>query len=372
MPVNDLRNRTAYEVRQFRSKPGYWQSEVLLDLSSASKNGMRSIVIESRKDPRVAPILDALADSCGQLGHHIFRWRGPLSGRVPYSRRLPVCDVAIVFNGLHRSYAQSLEKFRSLGITPIFEELGWHPQNGTFQIDTTGINAMASWSTQPLKRQPRTPLQIRPDGDLLLLLQLDSDSQLTHLSPWFANMAQWVKHMSQYSRLPLRIRRHPLSQPSPEVVELVERYGLQWDHASSLPESLAGCRAVACINSSGAVEAIANRIPVLCYGRSVFRHEHATYCLNNDGARTAAVTNDLAQEKCSLAMEAVDELIDRISGRQWTIYDVPARLPFLLQAAFLQHDSQPHTATFLARLQPVERLASCVSYVRRVATRYAS
>jgi hypothetical protein len=372
MSVNDIRNRAAYEVRQFRSKPGRWQSQVLLDLPSSSKIGMRSIVIEGRKDPRVAPILDALADGCRQLGLNIFRWRGPLSGRVPYSRRLPLCDVAIVFNGLHRSYEQSLAKLHSLGITPVFVELGWHPQNGTFQIDTAGINAMASWSTQPLKCPPRTPLQVRADGDLLLLLQLDTDSQLTHLSPWFADMAQWVKHMSQYSRLPLRIRRHPLSQPSADVVELVERYGLQWDHASSLLESLAGCRAVACINSSGAVEAIANRIPVLCYGRSVFRHEHATYCLNNDGALTAAVTSELAQGKCSLAIEAVDELMDRIAARQWTIYDVPSRLPCLLQSAFLQHDSQPRTAAFLARLQPVERLASYVSYVRRVATRYAS
>ena len=121
----------------------------------------------------------------------------------------------------------------------------------------------------------------------------------------------------------------------------------------------------------GAVEAIAQKIPVLCYGQSVFRHEHAVYCLTDDGSQTAAITAALSQGKCSLAEESVDELIGRITSRQWTIYDVPTRLPALLQAAFRQHDIQPRTATLLARLQPVERLASCVSFVRRAAGMYA-
>ena len=348
----------------FVPNPGKWEP-------ASPRIAMQSIVVESRSDPRVAPILDALADGCRQLGHRVLHWRGPLSGRVPYSRRLPVGDVAIIFNGLHPSYEQSLRKLYSLGITPIFVELGWHPQNGTFQIDTAGINALASWTSQPLTNKPRTPLKVRPQGDLLLLLQLDGDTQITHLSPWFVNMAQWVKHMSQFSRLPLRIRRHPLSQPSPEVMRFVELHRLHWDFTSSLNESLANCRAVACVNSSGAVEAIANKIPVLCYGESVFRHQHATYCLTNDGLRTVAITQELAEEKCTLAEESVDELIGRITSRQWTICDVPTRLPALLQIAFKQHDSQARAVSLLARIQPSERLASCVSFVRQAAGRYA-
>jgi hypothetical protein len=128
---------------------------------------------------------------------------------------------------------------------------------------------------------------------------------------------------------------------------------------------------VACVNSSGAIEAIAHKIPVLCYGRSVFRHEHAAYCLTNDGLQTAAVTNELAQGRCALAEEAVDEVVSRITGRQWTIYDVPSRLPALLQTAFRLHDMQPHKANLLARLQPVERVTSWVSSVRRAAGLYA-
>ncbi len=119
------------------------------------------------------------------------------------------------------------------------------------------------------------------------------------------------------------------------------------------------------------MEAIAQKIPVLCYGQAVFRHEHAVYCLTDDGAQTAAVTAALAQGKCALAEEAIDELIGRITARQWTIYDVPTRLPALLQAAFRQHDSRPRSAALLARLQPVERVASWVSSVRRAAGLYA-
>ncbi len=360
-----------YDVRHFRTRPELWKAQVLADLSSSSRIGMRSIIVESRKDPRVAPILDALAARCRQIGHRVVRWRGPLSGRVPHSRRLPSCDVAIVFNGLHRSYEPAVAKIQSLAITPIFVELGWYPQNGTFQIDTSGINALASWATLPLTSQPRTPLTVRPQGDLLLLLQLDWDSQVTYLSPWFANMTVWVQHMSEHSRLPLRIRRHPLSQPSAEIVRLVEQRGLRWDHASSLAESLAGCRAAACVNSSAAVEAMAHKIPVLCYGKAVFRHEHAAYCLTNDATQTTAVTASLAQGRCTLSEESVDEVVGRIAAHQWTIYDVPTRLPALLQAAFRQHDEQPRDAALLARLQPVERVTSWVSSVRRAVGLYA-
>jgi hypothetical protein len=282
-----------------------------------------------------------------------------------------MCDVAIVFNGLHRSYEQSLIKFRAMGIAPIFVELGWYPQNGTFQIDIAGINALASWSSEPLTCQGRTALPVRSEGDLLLLLQLDSDSQITTLSPWFADMAQWVGHMSQHSRLPLRIRRHPLSQPSAKVVQLVEQHGLHWDDTSSLTESLARCRAVACVNSSGAIEALAHRIPVLCYGESVFRHEHAVHCLTNDGRRTSEITAALAQGQSNLSEEALDELMQRITAHQWTIYDAPARLPALLETACRQHDLQARPATLLSRLRPVKRLSSYVSLVRRAASRLA-
>ncbi len=332
---------------------------------------MRKIVVESRKDLRVAPILDALAEGCRSLGHQIIRWRGPLSGRVPYSRRIPMCDLAILFNGLHRSYSSSLATFRSLGVTPIFVELGWYPQNGTFQIDPMGINATAGWCKRPLVSRPLTRLPVRCDGDLLVLLQLDTDSQISNLSPWFANMAQWLAHMSHHSRLPLRIRRHPLSQPSAEVVRLVERRNLAWDHCTSLADSLSTARAVACVNSSGGIEALAHKIPVLCYGESVFRQAGAVYCLTDDGAQTRAITGELAAGNCQLSEQLVDELVARVTANQWTIYDVPQRLPALLQAVLAKHDAVPRSASFLARLQPIQRLAYSVSFMRQLAARRA-
>ena len=330
--VSDEQVSERYEVVHFRARPGEWQGRVLLDASFNNTVGMRRIVVESRKDLRVAPILDALADGCRALGHQVTRWRGPLSGRVPYSRRMPICDVAILFNGLHRSYSSSLATVCSLGITPIFVELGWYPQNGTFQIDPVGINATAGWCQKPLVSRPITTLPVRSQGDLLLLLQLDSDSQISNHSPWFANMAQWLSHVSDHSHLPLRIRRHPLSQPSAEVVRLVEERHLAWDHCTSLADSLATARAVACINSSGAVEALAHKIPVLCYGESVFRHAGAVYCLNDDGAQTSAITGELAAGNCRLSEQLVGELVARVTANQWTIYDVPQRLPLILRA----------------------------------------
>src|SRR4029077_19040352 len=123
MSESEAINNESYQVMHFRSTPGQWQAQVLNDVQLSPRTGMRSIVVESRKGARVTPILDALAEGCRQLGHRVHRWRGPLSGRVPYSRRLPACDAAIVFNGLHESYAQSLSTIHSLGMTPIFVEL---------------------------------------------------------------------------------------------------------------------------------------------------------------------------------------------------------------------------------------------------------
>ena len=160
------------------------------------------------------------------------------------------------------------------------------------------------------------------DGDLLLLLQLDSDSQIINLSPWFANMAQWVAHMSDHSHLPLRIRRHPLSQPSAEVVRLVEECDLVWDHCTTLADSLVTARAVACILRSS--RTLAHKLPVLCYGESVFRHPGVVDCLSDDGAQTRAITGDLSVGRCDLSEQLIDELVNRVTANQWTIYDVPA------------------------------------------------
>jgi len=291
-----------------------------------------NILIEARCDPNCRPILDALATACGNLGHEVWRWRGPLSGRVSYSRRLGHCDLAILFNGAHHSYKKSLSQLRRRGAKLLFVELGWHPQLGTFQLDPQGINAAASWVDQPLVATACRKLPTRPGADLLVILQHDRDTQITDHSPWFADMVEFISHLCQHSQLPLRVRAHPRHPPSDRLIRLIEDRGFQLDSCQSLSQALQQCRAVACINSSAAVEALAARVPVMCYGRAIYRHAGAVYCLDDRGDCTRRVTAAIAAGESELYLESIDEVLRRIAGQQWRLEQIPARLPPVLTA----------------------------------------
>ena len=112
---------------------------------------MSTILVEARRDPQPGEALNAIAQTCRELGHDVFRWRGPQSGRVPHWRYLFRCDLGIIWNGLNPKYDRSIATFRRRGTPLIFTELGWWPQRGHIQIDRSGINANASWAAEPLQ-----------------------------------------------------------------------------------------------------------------------------------------------------------------------------------------------------------------------------
>jgi hypothetical protein len=295
---------------------------------------MSTILVEARRDPASGPALDRIAAVCRNLGHDTFRWRGPLSGRVPYWRRLFDCDLAILWNGAHPRYQPAVAALQARGTQIVYVELGWHPQKGTIQIDTAGINARASWAAEPLRTTSRTPLAVRQHGDLLVVLQLDRDTQITQLSPHFGNMRSFVEFVSRHSALPVRLRAHP-RQPAGTFDSRPLARGPQcgaaiWDDSPSLVAALAGAKAVATINSSCGVEALAAGLPVLCYGEAIYRHAGAVYCLTDDPQETLEATSQLAAGRCSLFREPMAELIARIAARQWQLDEIPKRLPKLL------------------------------------------
>jgi hypothetical protein len=317
-----------------------------------------TILVEARKDRAPAAILDAMAQECQRLGHRVTRWRGPLSGRMPYGRWIPHCDIAILYNGAHRSYRPALARLHGRGTATVFTELGWHPQGGNYQVDYAGVNALASWAADRIEADGITPLPVRPQGDLLLLLQLNDDTQITERSPWFANMEAFVRFMCRHSRLPVRVRPHPLDRANAALRRVVEQNHGRWDTATSLAESLQRSRAVACINSSAAVEAMAQQIPVLCYGESIYRHEGAVYCLDSRGEATEAATTALQGGSCSLFLEKVAAVVERIVQKQWTIDDVPRRLPELLEQVRSQAGAVP-----LASITSSDRIEQTICWL---------
>lgn len=292
---------------------------------------MTSILVEARKDPLPRRILDALANECARQGYEVTRWRGPLSGRVPHSRWLPECDLAILFNGAHERYDYAISRLRQVGAKLLFAELGWLPQSKTFQLDPQGVNANASWVSQTLEPPGKTPLPCRTTGDLLVPLQLDEDTQITRLSPWFQDMAAFVEHLAKNSVLPIRLRAHPQGSPSRRVREIARDFRLTWDNAPTFAKAMETCRAVATINSTCGAEALHAGLPVLCHGRAIYRRPGAVHCLSNDHRATAEVTTHLSRGSTRLSRESIFEAVLAMEAAQWTMDQIPTRFPKLLR-----------------------------------------
>jgi hypothetical protein len=317
------------------------------------RGAMSTILVEARRDPAPAKALDQIAATCRDLGHDLFRWRGPLSGRVPYWRRVFPCDLAILWNGSHPAYRQIVAALRRRGAAVLLAELGWHPQKDTIQIDPAGINARASWAGQPLTAMGRTPLPVRQVGDLLVVLQLDRDTQITQLSPWFADMGSVVELVCRHSALPVRVRAHPREPPGEDLRRRVESLGGTWDDSPSLAAALSRAKALACVNSSCGVEALAACLPVLCYGRAIYRHSGAVYCLRDDPEATQQATAALAAGHCGLFCEPIAELLGRIREHQWPLAEIPQRLPRLLEQGLIA--AELSTARHASWLGPLIR-----------------
>jgi len=287
-----------------------------------------TILVEWRDDPRAGPILDGLARAVVDLGRGCVRWRHGTG--LPHG--VPGGDLAqaIVWNGLTPEYDE-LRAEAEYGLPVLYAELGWLPHDTTFQLDPQGVNALASWADEPVRAPERGPLPVR-DGDLLVLLQWDDDQQIRHLSPWFESMAAWLRFLDTCVRgLPMVVRPHPAFAPGLDVLQIVERSTrMRWDGSATLAEALAGAAAVATINSSAAVQALAAGLPVLCYGRAVYRHWPAVWTMGPQPEFTTAAIRRLRHRSEVAGRGAVAAIVERIMGRQWRLDDLPWRLAPLL------------------------------------------
>jgi hypothetical protein len=250
---------------------------------------------------------------------------------VPHWRWPFPSELAILWNGSHPRYARAANIFRRRKTKLLFAELGWHPQKNMIQIDPQGINAQASWAAEPLTAIGRTPLPVRARGDLLVVLQLDRDSQITQLSPWFPSMRAFVEFVCRHSALPVRVRAHPRELPDASFRQRVRELGGTWDESPSLAAALESAKALACVNSSCGVEALDAGLPVLCYGEANYRHPGAVFCLGDDSSATRQATAALAAGHAPLFREPIKEVVRRILARQWPVSEIDERLPALLE-----------------------------------------
>ena len=307
---------------------------------------MANILVQIPFSARCLPAMRQIARICRAEGHHTRYWLGPLSGWLPNRWWAGKPELAFVWNGVKPRYLPSVRLLNDLGAQVVYVEHGWYPQAPTVQLDTVGVNVGASWASKPLATRGRTSLPVREQGDLLLLLQHDLDAQITEYSPWFANMREFVEHVVTHSTLPVRVRPHPRHPPSHQLREAVAARGHAWDTSLSLGAALAGCRAVACINSGSAIEAFTRRVPVLCFGEAIYRHPGVVYCLDDSIDSFQAATNELAQGQSSLSVEAIEAMLERVKSNQFHIAELGPLLPSLITRWL---EARPSTAAEEAR-----------------------
>jgi hypothetical protein len=255
---------------------------------------------------------------------------GGLSRTIPNRWWIGSPDLALVWNGMKPRYEPGMRTLREAGAKIIYVEHGWHPQGPTVQMDHLGINAGASWARTRLTAPRRTPLALRERGDLLLLLQHDRDVQIKQYSPWFADMQSFVKHVLAHSSLPVRVRAHPRHPAPASLRTFVQASGHAWDDSPSLATALASCRAVACVNSSSAIEALDQGLPVLCFGEAVYRHSGAVHCLDGDPAALQAATQKLLRGQSPLFAECITEVLATVRTHQYAIDGLTQILPALI------------------------------------------
>lgn len=292
---------------------------------------MKTIYVEGRKDNFIKHIMNEIADECERLGHTVERCYPFSHYRRPPPEGLKKSDLIIVWNGIHPHYRQYQECIQEHGIKTLYAELGWFPQRKTFQIDPTGFNAAASWASEPLKSKGKERIAIPSEGDLLVILQLDIDTQIRYHSPYFENMTEFVKFLADISPMKLRVRRHPRHAPSAGVRRIVNEHpNCYWDDSKLLPEALDKSCAVAMINSSSGIEALMRGAPILCFGNAVYRHPGVVVCCDNRPKATRKAIESI--HKAGIWKQRVNEFLARIMTKQWTIEDIPTRLgPFLDQ-----------------------------------------
>ena len=289
------------------------------------------VLVETRDDSRIRPQLNMLAKATERLGHEVVRWS--LDQRV--IRDVPPFEAAILWNGLLLDHDRVRQAAIKTGGRIFYAELGWLPQDGPFQLDHRGVNAAASWCSSAITWKGSTDV-LMSRGDFLVVLQCDADTQLTHFSPWFLDQPSWLRFLAEHVDLPVRVRTHPLCPPTAAIAKIVRDSGWQWDPWVRLRDSLGQAAAVATINSTVGLEAMARGLPVLVFGLAVFRQRGACWTLSADPSdlkRVCRLLKDGPGTATGLICEMQAAVLKRILTQQWWPTELPGRLAPILVLA---------------------------------------
>jgi hypothetical protein len=202
-------------------------------------------------------------------------------------------------------------------------------------LDLVGAGGLASWAEEPLKYKPIGPLLIKPSGDLLVVLRYEESGRdvdnVRLLCPYFRKNIDWLDHIHATAEIPVRIRAHPEMKElaAKGLRSLIESWGWEWDTSESFLSACTNAKAVAVEDSTAGAQALEMNLPVLCFGRQVYRQLDAVYCLDGHKNKTHNAMQELKDGKCSLDIGAIKAMVNKIRAKQWYPKDVdqfPERL----------------------------------------------
>ncbi len=289
---------------------------------------MSSVIIEREREQdqcsgrlNLIPIMDAVADAVRLLGHEVVRWHR--------SEPLPIVEGAThVFWWGCNILPEQQARANRLGLSTVYMEIGWTKERKDYlQMDHLGTGGNASWVDEPPEYIPQGPLPLKPDGDLLVCLRYDGAKIATdrNLSPYLSGNLHWIDLLVHTSTLPLRVRAHYASQRKRTNLLFMKYHKrITRDCHGTFEDAMRDAKAVAVIDSTCGAQAMEAGLPVLCYGRQVFRQPGAVYCLDADPDKSRKAITELSDGRCSLDRGAVEAMLKKIWDHQWWIWNTEA------------------------------------------------
>jgi hypothetical protein len=207
--------------------------------------------------------------------------RGDNVGWTNFSARdlpqqLDGCELAYVWNGAYNHIQRTvIEPLKQSGCKIVFVEIAWFPQGEFLYFDKSGTNGNCSLFDDDLSwledfdfrrldvfsEMYRGGRSLESKGYIFAPLQLSSDTQITHWSP-YKRMDDFIDHCREKFRgMEIIFRKHPKDRGS------YARKGIGSEGEGDLRDLICGAELVYGINSTVILEAALIGKPVAAIGK---------------------------------------------------------------------------------------------------------
>jgi glycosyltransferase involved in cell wall biosynthesis len=220
-------------------------------------------------------------------------------------------------NGQLLQYQAVLQKVKSLGIPIIYSELGWLPQKDNVYFDLEGVNARSSLARLDRNnfsghhiRFPKTRKSSIRNNDVLILLQLENDTNILYNSPKFKSNIAFIEAIANSKKVgKIYIRPHPKDKNTEKYTNLISEK-IILDTISSLDSLLKKVSSVAGFNSTALIEALYHDVNIYLFGYGILNNkEVAIDCTETD-------LDDAWQDKIYASKKVKMQVVDGFLNRQ--------------------------------------------------------